>query len=115
MRHYSRYKFAAASADEPIVFGAARSGYTDRQIRYWIEFVRSRDIQRVCCLLSPVQLERYADLAGIYRANFGIDRICWAPIEDFHIPDPQLLIELILPFLDLADRSHEKVIVYCSG
>ena len=115
MQHHNKYKFAAASADEPIVFGATRSGYTDRQIRDWIEFERSRDIQRVCCLLSPAQIDRYADLTGIYQTHFGIDRICWAPIEDFHIPDPQLLIDRILPFLDLADRSHQKVVVHCSG
>jgi protein-tyrosine phosphatase len=115
LRHHHKYKFAAASADEPIVFGAARAGYTNRQVRDWIEFMQARDIQRVCCLLSPAQIERYSDLAGIYRATFGIDRICWAPIEDFKLPDSQLLIERILPFLDLADRSHEKVVVHCAG
>ena len=97
------------------MFGAARAGYTDRQVRDWIEFMQARDIQRVCCLLSPSQLDRYSDLRGIYQDNFGSDRICWAPIEDFHIPDPQLLIDRILPFLDLADRSSEKVVVHCSG
>ncbi|WP_295618964.1 dual specificity protein phosphatase family protein [Chamaesiphon sp. GL140_3_metabinner_50] len=115
MRHSNGYKFAAASADEPIVFGAARAGYSDRQVRDWIEFMQAQNIQRVCCLLTRSQLDRYSDLAGIYRSSFGIDRICWAPIEDFQIPDPQLLIDLILPFLDLADRSHEKVVVHCSG
>jgi protein-tyrosine phosphatase len=65
--------------------------------------------------LSPDRLDRYSDLLGIYRSNFGIDRLCWAPIEDFKLPDPQLLIDRILPFLDLADRSHEKVVVHCSG
>jgi protein-tyrosine phosphatase len=115
LRHNNKYKFAAASADESIVFGAARAGYSDRQVRDWIEFMQARDIQRVCCLLSPDRLDRYSDLLGIYRSNFGIDRLCWAPIEDFKLPDPQLLIDRILPFLDLADRSHEKVVVHCSG
>jgi protein-tyrosine phosphatase len=115
LRHHHKYKFAAASADEPIVFGAARAGYSDRQVRDWIEFMQARDIQRVCCLLAPSQLDRYSDLPGIYRATFGIDRICWAPIADFHVADPQLLIDRILPFLDLADRSAEKVVVHCSG
>jgi protein-tyrosine phosphatase len=115
LRHNHKYKFAAASAAEPIVFGAARAGSTDRQVRGWIEFMQARDIQRVCCLLAQSQLERYSDLLGIYRDNFGVDRICWAPIEDFKLPDPQLLIDRILPFLDLADRSHEKVVVHCSG
>jgi hypothetical protein len=49
-------KFASASHDESIVFGAARPGYIDRQVEQWVEFMRDRDIQRVCCLLSESQL-----------------------------------------------------------
>jgi protein-tyrosine phosphatase len=109
------YKFAAASADESIVFGAARSGYTDRQVTQWVEFMRDRDMQRVCCLLSASQLNRYSDLPNIYRQNFGIDRICWAPIDDFRLVDRQLLFYHILPFLADADRSDEKVVIHCAG
>jgi protein-tyrosine phosphatase len=109
------YKFAAASVDESIVFGAARSGYTDRQVEQWVEFMRDRDIQRVCCLLSESQLNRYADLLNTYRQNFGIDRVCWAPIDDFRLVDRQLLLQDILPFLADADRLNEKVVVHCSG
>ena len=98
-----------------MVFGAARAGYTDRQVRDWIEFMQVQDIQRVCCLLSPSQIDRYSDLLSIYQRSFGIDRICWAPIEDFRLVDPQLLMCQILPFLDLADRSHERVVVHCAG
>jgi protein-tyrosine phosphatase len=109
------YKFAAASADESIVFGATRPGYTDRQVAQWVEFMLDRDIQRVCCLLSESQLKRYADLLNIYRQNFGIDRVCWAPIDDFRLVDRQLLFHQILPFLTNADRLNEKVVVHCSG
>jgi protein-tyrosine phosphatase len=109
------YKFAAASADESFVFSAARPGSTDRQVAQWVEFMRDRDIQRVCCLLSKSQLNRYADLPSIYRKNFGIDRICWAPIDDFRLVDRHLLIHQILPFLANADRSSEKVVIHCSG
>jgi hypothetical protein len=77
------YKFAAASVEESVVFGAGRPGYTDRQVAQWVEFMHDRGIQRVCCLLSESQLNRYSDLLNIYRQNFGIDRICWAPIDDF--------------------------------
>jgi protein-tyrosine phosphatase len=109
------YKFAAASADESIVFGAARPGSTDRQVEQWVEFMLDRDIQRVCCLLSASQLNRYADLLNIYRHNFGIDRVCWAPIDDFRSVDRHLLLHHILPFLADADRSNEKAVVHCSG
>jgi protein-tyrosine phosphatase len=109
------YKFAAASHDEQVVFGAARSGYTDRQVAQWVEFMHDRDIQRVCCLLSKSQLNRYADLLNIYRQNFGIDRVCWAPIDDFRSVDRHLLLHHILPFLADADRSNEKVVIHCSG
>jgi protein-tyrosine phosphatase len=117
------YKFAAASADESfaqrwlcrIVFGAARPGYTDRQVAQWLEFMLDRDIQRVCCLLSASQLNRYSDLPSMYRQNFGLNRVCWAPIDDFRLVDRQLLLHHILPFLADADRSHEQVVIHCSG
>lgn len=109
------YKFAAASANEPIVFGAAKPGYTDKQVEKWLKFMHDRDIQRVCCLLPEAQLTRYSDLPNMYRDSFGIDRICWALIEDFRLVDRQLLLHQILPFLAIADRSQEKVVIHCSG
>jgi protein-tyrosine phosphatase len=109
------YKFAAASADESIVFGAARPGYADEQVSRWIEFMIDRDIQRVCCLLTKKQLNRYDDLLGSYRQAFGIDRVCWAPIEDFSLATPEILIDRILPFLAIADQQQEKVVVHCAG
>jgi protein-tyrosine phosphatase len=119
----SMYKFAAASADEsftkcglcPIVFGSARPGSADEQVSQWIEFMHDRNIQRVCCLLTKKQLTRYGDLLGNYRQAFGNERVCWAPIEDFSLATPELLIDRILPFLAIADRQQEKVIVHCSG
>jgi protein-tyrosine phosphatase len=109
------YKFAAASADESIVFGSARPGNTDEQVCRWIEFMLDRDIQRVCCLLTETQLNRHGDLLGNYQQAFGSERVCWAPIEDFSLATPEILIDRILPFLAIADRQHEKVVVHCSG
>ncbi len=117
------YKFAAASADELIVFGSARPGYTDEQVRQWIEFMidwakptlRERDIQRVCCLLTRNQLDRYSNLLGDYRQAFGMSQVCWAPIEDFSLATPEIMIDRILPFLATADQQQEKVVVHCSG
>jgi protein-tyrosine phosphatase len=109
------YKFAPASADELIVFGSARPGYADGQVSHWIEFMHDQDIQRVCCLLTEKQFDRYGDLLGSYQQAFGSERVCWAPIKDFRLATPKLLIDQILPFLAIADQQQEKVVVHCSG
>jgi protein-tyrosine phosphatase len=109
------YKFAAASEHESIVFGAARPGYSDEQIHQWIEWMKRQEIQRICCLLASAQLNRYADLLGVYRRNFDSDRVFWAPVEDFRLVKREILIHQILPFLSTADQLQEKVVVHCSG
>jgi protein-tyrosine phosphatase len=109
------YKFSTAATDESIVFGAARPGYSHQQVKAWIEFMQSQGIRRVCCLLSKSQLNRYSDLLDVYREYFGADSICWAPIADFEIVDREILFNQILPFLSLADRLSERVVVHCAG
>lgn len=109
------YKFAAASPQETIVFGAARPGYSDRQINKWLEFMKNQGIQQVCCLLSATQLHRYPNLIDIYQQNFGEDRVCWSPIVDFSLVDRSTLLQQILPFLLIAHQQNEKVVVHCSG
>lgn len=109
------YKFAAACPSESIVFGSARPPYNSEKVNHWIEFMQSQDIKRICCLLPHTQLTRYSDLLGIYRQTFGVDRVCWTPIEDFQLANKITLIQQILPFLAIADRLSEKVVVHCSG
>jgi protein-tyrosine phosphatase len=109
------YKFAAASETEPTVFGAARPKYSNEQVDEWIEFMQRNAIARVCCLLPESQLTRYFNLLDVYRQRFGIDQVCWAPIEDFYFVDPDLLLHQILPFLAIADQKNERVVVHCSG
>ncbi|MBD2433166.1 MULTISPECIES: protein-tyrosine phosphatase family protein [Fischerella] len=109
------YKFAAACQSEPIVFGSARPGYSSEQVNQWIEFMQNQDIKRICCLLPHTQLTRYSNLLEIYRQKFGIDQVCWTPIEDFQYGDRQTLTQQILPFLAVADQRKEKVVVHCSG
>jgi protein-tyrosine phosphatase len=109
------YKFASASENEPMIFGSARPGYSDEQVNEWIEFIQNQGIQRVCCLLPQSQLRRYSNLLGVYRQTFGLDQVCWTPIEDFHFANPKIFIHQILPFLALANQRHEKVVVHCSG
>ncbi len=109
------YKFAPASTHEPIVFGAAKPGHSHQQVHAWLAFMQSQGIQRVCCLLPPEQLAPYPQLLDIYRQTSGGDRVCWAPIADFHLAPPDRLIHEILPFLAQADRQQEKVVVHCAG
>ncbi|MBE9256692.1 dual specificity protein phosphatase family protein [Dolichospermum sp. LEGE 00246] len=109
------YKFAAAWEEETIVFGASRPGYADHQVYHWIEFMKSQDIQRVCCLLSEKQLANYDHLLDTYRQEFGNQQVCWTPIEDFHLSDLETLTQKILPFLITADKQNEKVVVHCAG
>lgn len=109
------YKFFAASESELIVFGSARPGYSNKKVKEWVEFMQSQQIKRVCCLLPESQLVRYTNLLDVYRQTFGINQVCWAPIEDFYFADPDLLIHQILPFLAAANQTNERVVVHCSG
>ena len=109
------YRFKAAAQNESIVFGAARPGYTEKEVSDWIDFMIEQDIQRVCCLLTESSLGNYSNLVETYRQKFGIDRIVWAPIEDFHLCDLSMLTQQILPFLTTAEREQQKVVVHRSG
>ncbi|WP_250126711.1 dual specificity protein phosphatase family protein [Chroococcidiopsis sp. CCMEE 29] len=109
------YKFSAASESELIVFGSARPRYSNEKVNEWTEFMQSQEIKRVCCLLPESQLARYSNLLDVYRQIFGINQVCWAPIEDFYFADPGLLIHQILPFLATANQKNERVVVHCSG
>jgi protein-tyrosine phosphatase len=117
------YKFAAASPLESIVFGAARPGYTEREIYEWIEFMQQQNIQQICCLLTNIQLfsvgnslkSSNPNLLNIYRQRFGEDRVCWAPIRDFHLCELTMLTQQILPVLKTAERQEQKVVVHCTG
>jgi protein-tyrosine phosphatase len=108
------YKFAPASENEPIVFGCAQPGYSDEQVNKWIELMREREVKRVCCLLTEFQLIRYTNLLEVYRQTFGINQVCWTPIQDFDFAKPKILTHQILPFLVAADGSQEKVVVHCA-
>lgn len=109
------YKFAAASESEPTVFGAAKPGASNQQVLQWVQFMRQQGIQRVCCLLPQKQLVPYSNLLGTYQQEFGEDKVLWAPVKDFHLVEPEMLTQKILPFLAQTDQQHEKVVVHCSG
>jgi protein-tyrosine phosphatase len=111
----NRFRFAPASQSERIVFGARRPGYPTEQVQDWLAFMSDNGIQRVCCLLSREQLDDYAGLLETYRQALGAEKVCWAPIQDFHLADAEILTERILPFLRDADRKGERVVVHCAG
>jgi protein-tyrosine phosphatase len=116
-----KFKFAPASRDEKTVFGAQRPGYgslsvNEDQIRTWIAYMKEQGIRRVCCLLPQEQLGYYQeDLLQIYQSEFGEDKVCWAPVQDFHLVQEDTLTEAILPFLQQSDEQGEPVVVHCSG
>jgi protein-tyrosine phosphatase len=106
------YRFAPASALEQYVFGAAQP---DRHPQAWLDFMQSQQIQRVCCLLEEKALRKYPELLTQYKAQFGANKVLWAPIPDFTIVTPHLLTQEILPFLASASAEHHKVVVHCAG
>lgn len=109
------YKFAPASDNEPIVFGASKPGYSNAEVLDWINFMKHQGMIRVCCLLDDKQLARYSNLLNTYEQEFGYQQVCWAPIEDFHLCDLETLLNKILPFLIEADKKGKKVVVHCGG
>jgi protein-tyrosine phosphatase len=109
------HKFAPASEDERIVFGAAKPGYGDEQVEQWVWFMQEHGIRQVCCLLPQAEMVSYGDLLGAYGVAFGDNRVCWAPLEDFQLADRQVLMGQILPFLEAANELGERVVVHCAG
>lgn len=109
------YRFAPASNQEVTVFGSAKPGFSNKNTCNWINYMQHQKIERVCCLLPEKQLAPYANLLNTYEQEFGNQKVCWTPIEDFTIPDTDKLTGKILPFLLEADKQREKVVVHCSG
>ena len=114
------FNFSPASVTETLVFGACRPGYpaksvARREVDEWVAFMKSQAIKRVVCLLSRSQLRHYDDLLGTHRAAFGQGQVCWAPVEDYSLPDPSLLTETILPFLRQSLSAEEPPVVHCSA
>lgn len=74
------------------------------------------------CLLSTfaASLRYYneyynVDLLETYCKAFGWNKVCLAPVEDFHHADSVTLQKKILPFLADSDAKGELVVVHCSG
>jgi len=110
------YNFAAAGQQESIVFGAAKPGYASQEIRAWIDFMRAKNVRRVCCLLSAMELAPYSvPLLHLYSQTFGKSQVCWNPIQDFQLASLDALTQTILPFLNAANDQNERVVVHCAA
>jgi protein-tyrosine phosphatase len=110
------YRFAPAAYQELIVFGAAKPKYSKTSVEQWIKFMQAKKIEKVCCLLERASLNRYSvDLLATYHQEFGQQCLLWQPLKDFQIPESQILIEKIIPFLITADEKHQKIVVHCAG
>lgn len=116
----NEFHFNPARADEPILFGACRPGYSSRRVSdtdvgEWTDFMRAAGITRVVCLLDKTQLAYYDDLPGAYRAAFGPDNVLEAPVADFRLPSSDLLFDTVFPFVGAALRGGEKTVIHCSA
>lgn len=111
-------RFAPAGPNESIVHGACRPGHpygTVSTVDAWIEAVRQRGIERVCCLLTESELADYDGLVARYRGAFGSGRVCHAPIPDHSRLAASTYAESIRPFLRGAEQAAEPVVVHCSA
>lgn len=117
----AKYHFSAASPKEKYVFGAASPGYpqahiTPQHVSEWISYMKSEQILRVVCLLTPNQLRRYNFLSdGLiteYKNAFSSERVLHAPVPELQLSDPETL-RAILRFSDKATLSSERVVIHC--
>ena len=106
---------------DSIVFGSQRPGYYSDErpikqssIEKWIEFMKENGIKRVVCLLDK-KLEYYDELLGAYSEIFGKQNVCSAKITDFDICSPELLNDVIIPFLNESISEELPTVVHCSA
>jgi len=112
-------RFAAASEDEKIVFGARRPGYestsvSDGLVTEWIDSMKNAGIERVVCLLMPSELEFYSGLLSAYETAFGEENVLSAGVEDYHLAEPDVLAN-IMNFLKDSDNHGARTVVHCAG
>lgn len=98
------YFFSPASSRDKIVFGSERPGY---DIQTWISFMRSRKIERVCCLLEQTTF------IDEYNEAFGEENVKLAPIRDYHYSSRENLMQVIIPFLSDSYIKNKPVVVHC--
>jgi protein-tyrosine phosphatase len=112
----STFNFGPARTGEQIVYGARTPDTSLASIVEWANFMRTRGVNRVCCLLDAGQLASFpVDLEMEYKKLFGATRVLMEPIADHHLCSRQTLTGRILPFLRIADTSGQRAVVHCWG
>jgi len=109
------YNFGSASELDEVVYGCESPGNPQEgetssaeTVDEWMEFMKSKGIQRVVCLMADDELERFeVDLLATYKKSMtSVDRV------DMKAPGAaQKLADL---FGD-ALKSNEKVVTHCVG
>lgn len=112
------HRFAPAAPEEEYVYGACCPGWHSTTeygdaVDEWVDFMRERGIDRVCCLLSGDQLDSTDADARRYSGSFGAENVRHVPIADHRLADASTLETEILPFLDDAVENDERVVVHC--
>ncbi|ERG97635.1 MAG: putative protein-tyrosine phosphatase [Haloquadratum sp. J07HQX50] len=109
-------QFASAAPNEEYVHGACAPGWDQRAggtVEEWISLMQSRGINRVLCLLSTEQLDRFDNLLAQYRQASGDDRVAHAPVTDHTLIDEDRLRSEIIPVLIAAVEAEEPIVVHC--
>ena len=111
------YRFAPAAPEEELVYGAAAPGWHtaadhETAVSAWIEFMRKRGIQRVCCVVPGSDSEGCQTNLDRYTAAFGEAEVIHAPLLDRRLGDSVVLQESILPFLEESVRRDAPVVVH---
>lgn len=112
------HRFAPAAPGESHVYGACAPGWHSAApyavaMEEWIDFVRGRGVERVCCLLPGKELEADDGNVGLYRAAFGRENVLHAPVPDNHLVGLDRLREDVLPFLASSVEQDAPTVVHC--
>jgi len=112
----SNFHFGPARSGEYTAFGARTPDPSLHSIFEWANFMGSRGVTRVCCLLDDGQLAGFPmSLETEYRLRFGSANVLMEPIADHHLCSRQALRRSILPFLRTADACGERAVIHCWG
>ncbi|WP_136689714.1 protein-tyrosine phosphatase family protein [Halorhabdus amylolytica] len=111
------YRFAPAAPGEAYVYGAAAPGWHtaadhETAVSAWIDFMREREIERVCCLVPGADAEGCQYNLDRYAAAFGEQHVLHAPLLDRRLGHQAVLEESILPFLEESVRLESPVVVH---
>lgn len=119
---YSSNNFTPAAPGEKTLYGASRPGYPDDRlpnsvVEQWIEFMKKRGINRVCCLLRNDEIKDYYkhSLITQYEMAFGESNVMHSPVKDFETISKQQLYHEILPYIKETEKAGQKIVVHCSA